>query len=157
MVTKESPTPENYHVAMKAFVRKGDAVLVMEDAREPGVGDLPGGRIGVGEFEVPFNDILAREIEEELGSDFRYRSNGPVAIFRHGRLEMSASGKPPVRIVMVGFELEYLGGDIRLSLEHASYQWVPLAEAPLMLPGGQADGMRKYLEYLENPSQGIRY
>jgi len=157
MVTKESPTPDTYHVAMKAFVRKGDEVLILTEAQDVGKADLPGGRIAIGEFDVPFDEILERELREELGADFRYRSNGPVAIFRHRRPEIAALGKPEARIVMIGFEIEYLGGEIRLSDEHTECQWVPLADAPAMLPSGQADGMRKYLAYLDDPAMRLRY
>lgn len=154
MVTQQSPTPDTYHVAMKAFVRKDDKVLILMEADDVGKADLPGGRIAIGEFDVPLDDILAREIEEELGADVRYRNNGPVAIFRHRRPEITALGKPEVRVLMIGFELEYLGGEIKLSEEHTAYQWVPLAEAPSVLPGGQQEGMRKYLEHLKDRKLG---
>ena len=78
--------------------------------------------MAMGEFAVPFDEILERELREELGADFRYRSNGPVAIFRHRRPEIAALGEPEARIVMIGFEVEYLGGEIRLSDEHAECQ-----------------------------------
>src|SRR3989338_3128985 len=119
-----SPTPETYHVAAKAFVRRKDEVLILMEAQTSGgKWDLPGGRIGVGEFGVPLEKILKREIHEELGPDFDYKNNGPVAIFRHLRTEITAENKPEVRILMIGFELEYLGGEITLSEEHSEYRW----------------------------------
>lgn len=157
MVTKESPTPDSYHVAMKAFVRKGDKVLVLTEAAEVGKADLPGGRIAIGEFDMPLESILAREIEEELGPDVRYRNNGPVAVFRHRRPEVTALGRPEARVFMIGFELEYLGGEIKISDEHTEYQWISLDEAAAILPGGQRTGMRKYLEYLNDPAKRMRY
>ena len=127
-----SPKPDTYHVALKAFVRKGDDVLLCQD-RLSGEWDLPGGRIGVGEFERPLEDILRREIVEEIGADVGYRNNGPVAIFRHRRPEFIEEGKE-IQILMIGFELTYLGGDIKLSDEHSSYRWVPLGRAPHSFP-----------------------
>lgn len=38
-----SPTPENYNVAMEAFVRWGDKILILND--QEGKGDLPGGPV----------------------------------------------------------------------------------------------------------------
>lgn len=137
-----SPTPENYHVALKSFIRNGDDILILHESHSD-KHDLPGGRIGVGEFEMPLEEILRREIDEELGQNFKYKNNGPVAFFRHRRPENTIEGKPEVRVFMIGFELEYLGGDIILSHEHDSWQWVPLAEAIKMLPGGQQNGIEK--------------
>ncbi len=148
--------PETYHVAMKAFVRNGDSILICHDALQH-KWDLPGGRIGIGEFDVPLEEILKREIEEELGSEIKWRCNGPVAIFRHRRPEISAEGKPEVRILMIGFEVDYLGGPIILSDEHSEYRWVAPREAVTLLPGGQADGMAKYIRFIESRNTGIVY
>ncbi len=148
--------PDTYHVAIKAFTRKGDDILVCLD-RLSGTWDLPGGRIGIGEFDISLEEILNREITEELGPEFRCKNNGPVGIFRHRRPEISAEDKHEVRILMIGFELEYLGGEITLSDEHTEYRWVKPEEAVRLLPGGQREGMRKYLEYVQSGGKGIRY
>lgn len=151
-----SPTPEGYHVALKAFIRKGGDVLILDDAHGKKC-DLPGGRIGIGEFEVPLGEILRREIVEELGPDFKYKNNGPVAFFRHRRPENTLENKPEVRIFMIGFELEYLGGEITLSHEHSGWRWTPLDKAAKMLPAGQQNGMEKYLVYLESERKTVAY
>lgn len=147
-------TPDTYHVATKAFIRKDDDICILVDAGS-GTGDLPGGRIGVGEFDVPLDEVLRREIEEELGRDFRYRSHGPVALFRHRR--EASPGQPVLNVYMIGFELEYTGGEIQLSDEHASYEWVSLDRALELLPGGQKEGLKKYFAYLEDPERKIQY
>jgi len=139
--------PDFYNVAVKAFVRKGDRVLIMRTAVDK-MGDLPGGRIGVGEFDISLEEVLRREIEEELGSEVRYRIIGPAALFRHRRPEIMEKNLPERRILMIGFELEYESGDIKLSDEHDEYRWMSLDEAETALPGGQQDGIRKYREYL---------
>lgn len=141
-----SPVPDTYHVAMKAFVRKGRSVLLCKD-RLSGRWDLPGGRIAIGEFRMPLEEILKREIAEELGPHVQYRNKGPAAIFRHRRPEFITRGRE-IKILMIGFDLQYLGGKILLSDEHTAYRWFPLGRAAGHLPGGQADGMRKYLTYL---------
>lgn len=151
-----SPKPENYHVAMKAFVRKDKKVLICkENISEKW--DLPGGRIGEGELDVPLEDILKREIQEELGGEFEYKNNGPAAIFRHQRPELSVTRKPSVNILMIGFELEYVSGEIILSEEHNEFRWVTLEEAYELLPGGQKEGMDKYIKYLKNGRKQLIY
>lgn len=150
-----SPTPENYNVAMKAFIRRGDKVLILNDPESQG--DLPGGRIGVGEFDVTLEEILRREIAEELGPDFKYKNNGPVALFRHRRPENTLAGKPEIRIFMIGLELEYLSGQIQLSDEHSGYKWLTLEEAQSCLPAGQQNGMAKYIAYLESGRKAVSY
>lgn len=152
----KSPTPDTYYVAMKAFVRKGDEILICKD-RYQQKWDLPGGRIAVGEFDMPLEEILKREIAEELGTDFRYKNKGPAAIFRHRRPEVTLEGKPEARILMVGFELEHLSGEITLSDEHDEYRWVPLVVAVELLPGGQQNGMEKYVEYLRSGKKQVVY
>lgn len=152
----KSTTPDTYHVSMKAFVRKGDEILICKDRLQQKL-DLPGGRIAVGEFDTPLYGILKREIAEELGSNFRYQNNGPVAVFRHRRPEVTLEGKPEIRILMIGFEFEYLGGEVTLSDEHDEYRWVSLEEAVGHLPGGQRDGMRKYLEYIRSDRTQVIY
>ena len=151
-----SPEPETYHVATKAFIRKGDDVLLCLESLGK-KWDLPGGRIGVGEFDVPLEEILKREIVEELGPNLKYKNNGPAAIFRHRRPEITSENKPEVRVLMIGFELEYLGGDIALSDEHSECRWVPVAEAANLLPGGQQDGIKKYIAYLGSARKTIVY
>ncbi|MBI2055254.1 MAG: NUDIX domain-containing protein [Candidatus Sungbacteria bacterium] len=129
-------------------MRNGDKVLVCKEDNETGEWDLPGGRIAVGEFYTPLEVILEREIKEELGDEVKYKNNGPVAMFRYLRPEVTAQNKPEVRVFMIGFELEYLGGEIALSDEHNEYRWVSIDEAISLLPGGQKDGMQKYAQYL---------
>lgn len=154
MTPQQSSTPESYYVAMKAFVRKGNGILILID-RVTGTGDLVGGRIGVGEFEVPLVEILRREIEEELGPDFQYRINGPVALFRDRRT--STPGQPVLKVLMIGFELECLGGEIKLSEEHSAYEWLPLEHAEELLPDGQKEGLKKYRAYRDDPQHLIQY
>lgn len=86
-----SSRPDNYHVAVKTFIRKGDEILLCRDIADEW--DLSGGRIGIDEFDLSIESILKREIEEELGPDVQYRNNGIVCVFRHRRPEITENKK----------------------------------------------------------------
>ena len=154
---------QNYHVAVKAFIRNGDKLLVCKDAffqnESVAEWDLPGGRINKEEFEANFDDILKREIIEEVG-DIKYKNNGPAVIFRHRRPEQRLEGKPVINILMIGFDVEYLSGDINISGEHTEYKWLPieeLNEAEKYFVGGWLEGIKKYQKYLKSDKKQVIY
>lgn len=154
---------QNYHVAMKAFIRNGDKLLICKDTfienEYSEVWDLPGGRINKDEYEVCFDDILNREIIEEVGN-IKYKNNGPAVIFRHRRPEQRLPEKPIINILMIGFDIEYLSGDIKISDEHTEYKWVPISDLTSpdnCFKGGILDGVKKYQEYLKNNKSGLKY
>jgi 8-oxo-dGTP pyrophosphatase MutT (NUDIX family) len=157
---------QNYHIAVKAFIRNGDKLLICKDAffEDESIPewDLPGGRINKEEFLISFEDILKREINEEVG-DIKYKNNGVAVIFRHRRSEqreLKADVKPIINILMIGFDLEYLGGDIKISDEHTEYKWLPVEElndADKYFKGGLLDGVKKYQEYLKNNKSKLIY
>ena len=141
--------PDNYNVALKAFLRDGNKILICKDFT--GTWDLPGGRIGVGEFYSDLNDVLAREIREELG-DLQYTNNGIVCLFRHKRPENAVKGNPERRIFMIGFDLEFKSGLIQLSDEHTEYKWLAPAEALdyFGTDNGQRSGIEKYIDFIKS-------
>jgi 8-oxo-dGTP pyrophosphatase MutT (NUDIX family) len=110
-------TYAHYHVGLKLLLRKGEEVLFMRTAHSQSF-DLPGGRIDEHEDEVTLMDILAREIREELGSNIRYRIGAPLFTFRRF---FPAKGW---KIFLIVYDGEYLGDDIEISEEHASYEWL---------------------------------
>ena len=59
----------SFQITQKAFVRKGDLLLVMKD-KKSGEGDLPGGRMNEDEFFGDWIESLQRELDEELGNSF---------------------------------------------------------------------------------------
>lgn len=147
--------PENYHVAIKAFLNNQESILLCKDIA--GEWDLLGGRIDTNEFDVDFDEILKRELKEELGDNLKYKNNGIACIFRHKRIEITAPGHPEIKILMMGFDLEYLGGEITLSDEHSEYRWIPMNETDKFLIGGQLEGFLKYKEYLSSDNKKIIY
>lgn len=107
-----------YQVALKALLRKGDKILFLRLADAPKYLDLPGGRIDNVETKTPLPRILDREIREELGTKVRYRLGAPLFQFRR-----SVPSRNIYNFLTV-YDAEFLSGDIKLSFEHSSYEWV---------------------------------
>ena len=93
-----------FQISLKVLMRNGNNILL---TRGEGGIDLPGGRIDVGEENAPLKDAIFREIREELGEDVKLGYT-----------------KEKEGIMNIVFDAEYLSGDIKLSDEHVSYEWV---------------------------------
>ncbi len=106
-----------YQVALKLLLRKDDRFLVLQDTYKS-LFDLPGGRINSDELTVPLEDILRREVAEELGPDIRYSIEKPLFQFRRFRHDL----KMPVLLTVYGGTYE--SGAITLSDEHEKYDWI---------------------------------
>lgn len=115
-------TPDFYHIALKLFLIKKDQLLILEGAT-PKFIDIPGGRIGQGEFKTPLSAILRREVKEEIGN-VKYLLNIQPLIF--WRYEVPSGKHKGRRIFYLGYEGKYLSGIIKLSKEHTAYRWVDL-------------------------------
>ena len=76
------------------------------------------GRIDVGEETIPFGDVILREVREELGEDIKFRL-GPILFVHHMGYDEDDGW-----VLNVVFDAEYISGDIKLSDEHISYEWV---------------------------------
>lgn len=103
-------------VSLKVLLRNGEKVLLVRG--DKGEIDLPGGRIEAGEENVPLETIIAREIREELGEDVKFHSGNPLFVNRVFRKEDGEW------IFAVVYDAVYISGDIRLSKEHISFEWV---------------------------------
>ena len=105
-----------YHVGLKILLEKDGKILFLKT--DSGKWDFPGGRIDDVETTAPLADILAREIAEELGQDLKYRLGKPVVHFRryYSKIEQN--------IFLVVFEAEYVSGEVVISDEHESYEWI---------------------------------
>ena len=112
----EKPKQAVFQVSLKVLLRNGDKVLLTR-ASEGDI-DLPGGRIDTGEENIPFEDIIVREVREELGEDVKFRLGSVLFVHRLGYT------KEKEGIMNIVFDAEYLSGDIKLSNEHVSYEWV---------------------------------
>lgn len=106
-----------FSVGLKGLLRKGDEFLFLRGKKRNKV-DLPGGRIDKSEALVPLEDILAREIREELGDEVSYTFGRPLFNFRRLFPEQN------LNVFLTVYDLEYTGGEIQLSDEHSSFSWL---------------------------------
>lgn len=136
-----------YQVSLKLILKndKGEVLTLKapEIGNLAGYYDLPGGRIDTDELSISFENILKREINEEIGDiDFRMCAL-PVSVAR-----ASFMGKDTeIRILYLFFEGEYISGDVIISNEHAGHLWVDLNTidpATYFMPGIR-EGMRAYM------------
>lgn len=107
-----------FQITQKAFIRKGDYLLVLRD-RKSGEGDLPGGRMTQDEFFQDWILSLKREIREELGEDFQIVIH-PEIILVHKHL-VNLGNHP---CVIFGYHANYVSGELRISEEHDYFSWV---------------------------------
>ena len=108
---------EIFFVGQKAFIEKDGKVLVLRRS-DGGRLDLPGGKIQTDETD--FVKSLKREVMEETGLEIEvgepfitWYNNFPEGHRNAGK-----------KIFLVGYKCQYKSGEIALSEEHASYQWV---------------------------------
>ena len=108
------------YVGQKAFIKRGDKVLVMRDPKYAINGDVgldfPGGKYRFG------NDIheeLKREIDEE--TSLKVKIGKPFTTWFAEYLDVEKHQK---RVYLVGFICNYVSGEVRLSEEHDKFEWV---------------------------------
>ncbi len=122
---------ERYQISLKAILRRDDGRILGLNGKIgrsfEGFYDLPGGRIEDAEFALPLDNILRRELREELGPEIAFTvSDQPVALGRH----WSREGIP---VFYVFFEALIDNPDIIpvVSHEHEGWAWLDLSAQPL--------------------------
>ncbi len=136
-----------YFVAVKALLRNGNKILLTHDIWNQW--DLPGGRIKKDEFKKPLESVLERKIREELGDSVKYKIGEPKTFFRVERIEhLETGGEMIVRIFGIGYEVEYLGGEIKLGDHHDNMEWFNVSDlkSENYLKGGWENGLNEYLK-----------
>jgi 8-oxo-dGTP pyrophosphatase MutT (NUDIX family) len=106
-----------YHVGLKVLLKRGEEFLFLT-YRDGKHFDLPGGRIDDVEHTSPLNQVIAREVGEELGEEVKYKLGKPVFQFRR---HFESRG---LHIFLTVYEALYLSGEIKLSEEHSNLQWI---------------------------------
>ncbi|OGE44834.1 hypothetical protein A3B39_00275 [Candidatus Daviesbacteria bacterium RIFCSPLOWO2_01_FULL_37_10] len=115
------PKETKIFVGKKAFIKKGDKVLVLKDpfyivgSQNTGL-DFPGGRFRWGGNP---EDELIREVIEETG--LKIKINKPFTVWTNKKSLHKIIKK---QIFLIGYLCEYVSGDIILSEEHESFEWV---------------------------------
>jgi 8-oxo-dGTP diphosphatase len=109
-----------FQITQKAFIRKGNLLLVMRD-KKSGEGDLPGGRMNQNEFFEDWIESLKRELEEELGTSMKLNISNDVILVHKHRVNL---GNHPC--IILGYDCEYLSGEIKISDEHDFFEWVDI-------------------------------
>lgn len=145
------PEKDFYQVSLKAILRNHEGkVLILRDqsgGTYEGFYDLPGGRVDVGEFEVPWTDILKRELEEELQFIDITIFPTPVALGRHQIPSSLTKDGQPVRVLYIFFEATLNSGVPAISEEHSSARWVDLQKIKIdqYFMSGILQGVEMYL------------
>ena len=140
-----------YQISLKLLLKNNNgevlALKSVDNGSYAGYYELPGGRIDTDEFAIDFIDILNREALEEIGnSDFKINPK-PVAVGRHLIPSgISKSGKD-IHILLVFFEAEYFGDEIKISDEHTDHKWLDLDKIELekYFKSGILEGIKMYL------------
>lgn len=116
-----SSAPKPIVVSPRALIHDGEGryLFVQRSAGSayaPLTWEPPGGKMDPGET---VDQTLAREVREETG-----------LVVRDLRLAGACEGETAsFRVIALIFEADLAGGELRLSDEHAAFQWVTPAEA----------------------------
>lgn len=145
----EPETNALFEVSLKFIVKDldGKVLLLKVPEGEPMAGyyDLPGGRIKESEIKASLKTIAQRELGEELGSQIQLKlGTKPVAVGRH---EYPKGAKETGWIFWIAFEAQYQSGEITVSDEHASYEWIDLKGKDLakLFVNGPYETMMHYI------------
>lgn len=147
------PTKQDfYHVSLKLLLKNSEGhILILkvpDDYTMTGFYDVPGGRIDIDEFTTAFEDILRREVKEEIGDVEVHINLNPVAVSRGIIPKSRKHDGRDIHIFYVFFEADYKGGDIVISDEHTDHRWIDLNEADLKqyFTAGILEGIEGYLK-----------
>ena len=105
----------------------GKVLITQEPTHFVGGGkwELPGGKIANGEEEIPLEEILKREISEELGETFQVEVGKIIDVMRRPWNKPGASAD---QVMLAVFECRYRSGDIQLNDENNNFAWITVQE-----------------------------
>ncbi len=117
-----------FELTVKAVILSEDGkVLILKrsdsDRTAPGKFDLPGGRIEDGEN---IEDSLEREIKEELGIEVKI---GPIVNVFDFEKDYQKDENIPIHGKGLRFLAYYQCGELKLSNEHESFEWLEIDKA----------------------------
>ena len=115
----------NFLVSLKIILlnEKNEVLALEAQMNGPMAGyyDLPGGRIDDNEIQIPFHDILKREIQEEIGNVECTISQQPVST-------LSWIWPTGEKLTFIYYTAKITSGEVQISDEHQSYSWVTLSK-----------------------------
>lgn len=105
-----------YWVGQKAFIQKGEDILILHDPEE-GL-DFPGGRVEEGEEDLALS--LKREVLEETGLEIEVGQ--PFAVWQR---VFPVGHKNEGKIVcLIAYRCDCISGNVTTSHEHDNFKWV---------------------------------
>jgi len=110
-----------FFVAVKACIFRSNKILLTR-GKDSLCWELPGGRINTDEIGKPFDEVLTREVKEELGQDVFFTIGGVATHY----LRTTHGGDP---VFLVCIHCQWERGTIMLSQEDNSYRWVTEQES----------------------------
>jgi len=105
-----------FYVGQKAFIWKEDKILVLGNPH--GNLDFPGGKIQ--ESENDLIESLKREVKEETGLEIRVGK----PFFTWVLVLPSHHKNAGMKVFLIGYQCEYISGEVKLSDEHDKFNWV---------------------------------
>lgn len=136
-----------WQVATKALVFRGDELLVLKHPSNKV--DFPGGRVDESERNVSWHDALQREIDEELGEDIEITLGETAFVSKRGYVNSQGVWQ---HIAAIYFVARYERGEVKLSEEHAGYEWINpsalLTDTYTFVSDDERDQVRQYIKTL---------
>lgn len=106
----------NFRIAVKSFIVKDNRLLILkresDDVQSPGIWEIPGGRLNLGEHPIKG---LKREIKEETGLTIDVLHSLNVRHFTRSDNQT---------ITMLIFLCKTSDDKISLSKEHSAHDWI---------------------------------
>ncbi|MFA6896700.1 MAG: NUDIX hydrolase [Patescibacteria group bacterium] len=143
--------PHFFNISLKLILENEQGeILGLKCVNEgilAGFYDFPGGRINSDELQTPHKEIIAREMQEEVGGEVKYEVDfRPVSTGKY--IYYSETLGRDNCIFMIFFKAKYHGGKIRISEEHSGYKWLDLKSesASKYFTGGFLEGVERFLK-----------
>jgi len=136
--------PQEQFIAQKGIIVLNGKILlvkeaVSEEGTNPGLWDLPGGRLAFGEKPV---DGLRREIREEVGLEVNV---GPAIYLAEWRPKIENLQRQIIGVYLI---CRPITEHVKLSPDHAEYQWLtPVQAQALPLVTTLKEAIDAYLAY----------
>lgn len=125
-MTEINHNPATFQIGLKVVLKndKNEMLLlkaVSNNTDWHDTWDIPGGRINVDEINLPFHEIVDREIKEEVGDIIYELRKDPVSLSMHDQ-GSTTNGR-----FFILFEATYKSGEIKLCEEHSDHSWFKIS------------------------------